>query len=136
MFYRYRKNGGQILGESIDNIYPDDTYFGCLTNPMIQVGTVAVMTSRVWTGTVIRDATAGELSNFVTAAATDDTLVRRAVAKSMLDASLVNKTLFQALLQVLLEEVNTLRALHSLSNRTLLQAVTAIKTKIDAGTYD
>jgi hypothetical protein len=42
-----------------------------------------------------------------------------------------SKRLFRALVEVLLDEINVLRAIESLPDRTIAQARTAIRGKID-----
>ena len=60
----------------------------------------------------------------------------RAVANSLYNGQQEQGQALRALVKVLLDEINTLRALHSLGDRTLAQAKTAIQGAIDAGDVD
>lgn len=63
-------------------------------------------------------------------------IVARNTAKITIDRTNANEVLLRAIVAVLIDELNTLRALHSLPPRTLSQAVTAVKNKIDSGGAD
>lgn len=137
MNFYYRKNGGEVIGQSTDYNWPttDATYYGVLVNPTTQGGT-NLGQPLIWTGTLLRNANAGEITAFVAAKDTDENLMRRKSAKDSLDSLMVQKTILRALIDALVDEINTLRAQHALAPRTLTQAINAIKNKIDAGTFD
>lgn len=56
----------------------------------------------------------------------------RVVADDAEKARYDERKIFRALVEILLDEVNTLRALHTLPDRTVAQARTAILAKIDS----
>ncbi len=68
------------------------------------------------------------------AAAVDASL--RTEAKAQMDGLHVDSLLLKAFADVLREEINSLRALHSLPPRTLVQLKNAIRNRIDDGTVD
>jgi len=61
---------------------------------------------------------------------TINTIRDKRIAKHRID----NERVLKAFAEVVMDEINILRATHSLSARTLSQLVTAIKNKINAGT--
>ena len=66
----------------------------------------------------------------------DATLTLRKRASDLLDNVRDNEALIRALAFVVLDEINLLRAEHSLADRTPAQLRTAIKAKIAAGDAD
>jgi hypothetical protein len=66
----------------------------------------------------------------------DATLTLRKRASDLLDNVNYNEALIRALAFVILDEINLLRAEHSLADRTQAQLRTAIKAKIAAGDAD
>jgi len=140
--YLYRKNGGQVLGASVDGVdsyaQMDTQFFATVDDPAIPDGG-DLIPSKIFDDTdtevAIRNADASELANFDTSEAADDLLIERRSAKDLMDAGINRKTL-RSLVEVIISELNILRALHSLPNRTLAQAVNAIKSKIDSGSND
>ena len=66
----------------------------------------------------------------------DATLTLRKRASDLLDNVRDNEALIRALAFVVLDEINLLRAEHSLADRTPAQLRTAIKAKIAAGEAD
>jgi len=130
--FLHRINGGEVLGVSTD----PNAYAG-LGNPLLAVkqsppipdGTDLVP-AKIWDGISIRDATAPEIANFVTATATDTNIEIKQTAQDLVDVEIIWRKTLKALVLTLIEEVNTLRTLHSLPDRTLAQAVASIKSKI------
>ena len=136
--YRFRKNGGQVLGASVT---PDG--FGTIapehdivTDPLTPDG-IDLAVPKFFDGvTTVRNATAPEIAAFSTHEASDENLIARSRAKDLVDVGVITRKQQRALIEVLLDEINTLRDLHALAPRTMSQAVSAIKSKIDAGTFD
>jgi len=66
----------------------------------------------------------------------DQVLTLRRKAKEALDDIQANEALIRALAFVVMDEINILRAQHSLADRTPAQLRTAIKNKITSGDAD
>lgn len=138
MIFLYRLNGGAIEGASVDNgafNAIDTTYFATVTDPATPDG-LDLSVLKIWDGLQVRNATAPEIANFATAKAADDLLIERAKAKDFFVTGSVSRKAMRALIETLIEEINTLRAQHSLAPRTTAQALVTIENKIDAGTFD
>jgi hypothetical protein len=71
-----------------------------------------------------------------TASDTAQDLSLRTGAKGYMDDLESQGLVLRALAETLIEEINTLRAEHSLAPRTLIQLKTSIKSKIDSGEVD
>ncbi len=87
------------------------------------------------TGSIV-EYTAGEKA---TQDAAEDTAAEarvRADAKDRLDGFDSQSLQLRAFADIIKDELNILRALHSLSDRTLAQLRTSIKNRIDGGTVD
>ncbi len=125
------------IDRSIRDAYDneDPTYFGTITDPTLPDGKDLAI-PKIKDGTTVRNATGPEILTFATAKSTDQTLIDRASAKDTYDLDPVAKKYLKAIVELMLDEINTLRALHSLSDRTLAQAKTAIDNKIDSGNFD
>lgn len=82
----------------------------------------------------IRNATQLEIDEIPVAEAIDKNLQERASAKALLTNS--NAKLWRALLELILSEINILRAEHSLAPRTKAQLITALENEIDSGNSD
>jgi len=107
-----------------------------LINP--DISSVLAVARRYWKviGTTVSEMNTGQ-KNAVDAAivaAADQAL--RASARGQYDGQTTAGQAFRALVKVLLDEINTLRAQHSLADRTLAQAKTAIQSAIDSGDVD
>lgn len=138
MTFLYRINGGQVLGASVDaaayaNI--DATLFGVLTNPTLLNG-ADLGVAKIWDGTRIRNATNPEITAFATAAAQDQIVSDRAIAKAWFQSNPVQRKVLRAIVSVIVDELNILRANDSLAPRTTTQAYTAVLARIDDGTVD
>ena len=136
----YRINGGEVLGATVDD--PLTVWQGLLSgdNATYYTSVTDADTSgytdgqrAIYSGGVIRDATAPEIVNFPVAQAEDENLLARLIAKDVMDASVIERKKWKALAAILIDEINTLRALHSLPDRTLAQAKTAFINKIEGG---
>ena len=139
IWFRYRKSGGYVFAMSGDAAsaasWPDDVVFGVLTDPPTLDG-VNLGVPKKWDGTDVRDATQTEIDGFPAQRDADELLIDRdQAAKSYTDDPVLRKALV-ALVKVLVDEINTLRALHSLPDRTLAQAKTAIQNAITNGDVD
>jgi hypothetical protein len=131
--YLYRINGGQVLGMSV-NSYEDSVYFANATDPLELDGR-DLQPPKIYDAGAVRIATAGEIATFTVAEAEDQNLMDREAAKGIFDSS-VTKKAFLAFLHILMDEINALRQQHSLTDRTVSQAIAAIKSRIDAGDHD
>lgn len=134
--FLFRVNGGEVLGISVDpNTYSDlaDPFLDSVVNPSTPDGENLVPT-KIWDLTNVRNATAPEIANFVVAADADQVESDKQDAQDLIELQGVFRRSFKAVILALIEEVNVLRALHSLPPRTLTQAVNSIKEKISDGT--
>lgn len=137
-YYLYRKNGGQVLGCSVDPaayLNANTDYLGVLINPPTPNGPELVPT-KIHDDGAVRNATPAEIANFEVAEAQDANLQQREQAGALFEDSPMWRKFFKNFLELLIEEFNTLRGLHSLAPRTLQQAIDVIKGKIDTGTND
>jgi len=130
-YYQYRKNGGQVLGISLDDIWSDSTYIGVYSSE-----TEYSLDSPLWCdGVSIREATQPEIDNFPIAREENDLSQKRQEAKAVLDGTDAYKTAMpraiRAFVLLVLQEINTLRALHSLPEYSVEQMKNAIKNKVD-----
>ena len=66
----------------------------------------------------------------------DATLTLRKKASDLLDKVNDSEALLRALVLVMVDEINILRAEHSLADRTAVQVRTAIKNKLNSGDAD
>lgn len=136
--FLYRINGGKVLGISTDpaaysNI--DTSFFATIDNPSVPDGEDLTI-AKIWDVTQVRNATSAEIAAFVTAESQDQVSTDRMQAKASINSLPITKKYLQAIVSLLLDEINTLRALHSLTDRTIAQAKTAIDNKIDSGNFD
>lgn len=136
--FLYRINGGQVQGASLDPTAYDnrDTQFFDIAIAVATPDGQNLVPPKIFDGTVVRNATSAEQTAFAAAEATDDNLLHRRRAKELLDTQLQMRKILRALVKVLVDEINTLRAQHALPARTNAQAFTAIQNEIDAGTFD
>ena len=136
LIFLYRTNGGQVQGESInsDAYDPLPQFFSTVTDPSTPDGTNLVP-PKIYDGTQVRSATAAEIMAFAIAEAEDDVLDARDKAKKLLIHSQTGKVL-KAIIELMVQEINTLRSQHGLSPRTRGQVINAINNAIDAGDVD
>ena len=138
--YLYRINGGEVLGMSVvleayTNV--DPAYVAVVTDPAEPDGR-DLQPLKIFDAGTIRNATAPEIANFAVAAADDQKLMDRDAAKALCTDAAVMRSVFRALIHVLIDEINILRRKQKppLADRTVAQAVAAIKSRIDTGDYD
>jgi hypothetical protein len=137
-YWRYRKNGGEVDGMADASGYwdgDDPDFFGVLADPSTPDG-ASLVPQKIWTGSVVRNATAPEIANFATAEATDDNLIHRKKANDYISVHPTTRKALKSLVKVIIAEINVLRAQHSLADRTLAQALTAIEAEIGGGDQD
>lgn len=84
----------------------------------------------------IVEMTAQEKNDLDAAIAAAADAAMRGEAKANYDGQISMGQALRALVKVLIDEINILRAQHSLPDRTLAQAKTAIQNAIDAGDVD
>jgi hypothetical protein len=136
----YRKNGGQVYGAATVNPAYDGVdapLFGTIIDPPTPDGE-DLATPKIFDGTNVRNATAGEITSFALAEAADTTLILRTLAKQRLQNDPILRKLLGALLSVILMEINRLRqnpttTFGAISHGT---AINAILTAIDSGSFD
>jgi hypothetical protein len=131
--FLFRTNGGEVLGVSVvANTYTSltDPLLDFVVNPATPDGADLATPKIFISPSTVRDATAPEIANFPVARAFDLNVTQKQEAEDLVDVQVVFRKTFKALALVLLDEINILRTLHSLPDRTLAQAVTAIKGKI------
>jgi len=134
--FLFRTNGGEVLGVSVDpNTYTSlaDPLLDFVVNPPTPDGE-NLLPPKIWDLTNVRNATAPEIANFTTARDADQVTSDKREAQDLIDVQTVFRKTNKSLINTLIREVNILRALHSLPDRTLQQAVNAIKSDIDDGT--
>ena len=130
--FLFRTNGGEVLGVSTSaatyaSLPPLLAFIDAPTTPDgADLATAKIFISP----STVRNATAPEIANFPVAEAFDLNVTQKQAAEDAVDVNIIQRKTNKALILVLIEEINTLRALHSLADRTLSQAVTAIKGKI------
>lgn len=130
--FLYRINGGEVRGVSVS-----PTAYSNLTDPFL---TIAVdpptpdgenlSIPKIWDLTSVRNATAGEITAFDVATAEDQATSDKLDAQDLIDTQIVFRKAFKALVLTLIDELNILKTIHSLPNRTLAQAISTIKDKI------
>ncbi len=133
-----RKTSGEVLGSSTDNaVYSgaDPAYFQAVLDPPVPDGQ-DLSVRKIWTGAVMRNATAPELATFAPAAAVDLNLHQRTRARDYFQSDPVLRKTLRAIAGLTTTQLNTLRALHGLAALTRAQVEQAIVDAIAAGTYD
>jgi len=136
--FKYNLSSNEVKGVTSDpNTYDNiDTNFqATIVDPATPDG-IGTVPTKIKDGAVVRNATGPEIAGFPALAAADQVLKDRTAAKDFFDLDPVTRKYLKAIVQVTLDEINTLRALHSLADRTPAQAKAAIEGKIDAGDYD
>lgn len=108
-----------------------------LTDPDISA-LDGVVPRRYWkrVGTTVVEFSAAEKTTQDTEEAAEQDLAVRTGAKAQLNGFSDVPLMLRAFADILKEEINTLRALHSLPDRTLAQLRTAIDGRIDGGSVD
>jgi hypothetical protein len=133
MWYYYRINGGQVLGASIAPAAPwaADAWCAVFESP----AAVDLGTPHWCDGATLRPATAGEVAAFPGAAAADAAAAARAEAKDLIGPAGPSNDrahrLLRALVELVRREINTLRAQHSLADRTAAQVRAALEGILD-----
>lgn len=139
MIFLYRINGKEVIAASTDlNGFNDANlaFYGIVTDPATPDG-VDLSIPKIYLNSVLRNATQTEIDAFAVARATDQNLQERDAAWDRIQGNdRIQRKAFKAFCSVLLDEINTLRAQHSLAPRTLQQGLTAIRNKLDGGTVD
>ncbi len=131
MYYLYRKNGGEVLGVSTEDVWTDSTYIG-----VFSTGAVLPLDPPLWCdGAEVREATAPEIADFAANEAEDTVAEKQALAKDVVDGTAAYKQeisrVLRALVELILEEINALRSNASLPTYSKAQLVAALKSKID-----
>jgi hypothetical protein len=138
----YRINGGEVVKISTNNqAFADrnSVYWGVLTNPVFTDGTEARDSSgnlrvlgfaKIWDGLVVRNASQGEINGFAGSEAQDDNLQDRDGAINLFQTHPRFRKMMVALADVIKDEINILRAQHSLPDRTLNQLKNAIQNRM------
>lgn len=117
----YRKNRGEILGvSSNDTSFESTRFFGVSIDPSTPDG-VDLATLKIHVSGVVRNADAGEISNFSSAITEDNALQIRVDSSGSLDKNNNFGLHARAILEVIRSEINILRAEHGLSDRTRRQ---------------
>ena len=138
--YLFRINGGQVLGVSIDAtayVGIDTSFFATVTNPPTPNGTDLAV-PKIWDGTNLRNATAGEQTSFITAATSDLNLQQRNQAVVRLQTDPIFRKALGSIVDIVVQQLNTLRAavIPPLPTITKAQAITAIVNAINSGAND
>jgi len=131
--FLYRINGGEVLGVSVTA-----ASYASITDPLLDFVDApttpdgeGLVPSKIFIApSTVRNATAPEIANFTVARDFDLNVTHKQEAEDLVDTQVVFRKTFKALALVLLDEINILRTIHALPDRTLSQAVTAIKGKI------
>ena len=139
MIFVYRTNGGEVESiEKSEDSYLDikDIFLSGVTDPVLPDGPRPDPPKIFIAPNTIRNATPAEISNFLLARNQDENLKARVDAKKLLSQDLMFRKILKSFLYVLMNEINTLRQQHGLSERTLSQLRTAIVSRIDSGDSD
>lgn len=114
---------------------PDYSTDEWLINPPSFKTLVDSVPSKYWkiVGNDISEMTAPEKAVVDAAEQSADETAQKENAKDGYNTTQAEMRLLRAIVEVLLDELNTLRTLHSLSDRTMAQARKAIRNKIDGG---
>lgn len=132
VYYKYRKNGGYLEAESTSDFGIDDTYFG--TTPQVDKVADWALGQKKWNGSSVASCTAQEITDYPSKVSEDDNAMERDASQSQLDSG--GRKALRALALLMLDEINTLRDLHGLSQYTSSQLLNAIKSKIANGDAD
>jgi len=131
--FLYRINGGEVLGVSTTAatyaVIPDPL-LAFVDAPSTPDGEDLAIPKIFITPSTVRNASSPEAINFAVARAFDLNVTHKQEAEDLVDSQVVFRKAFKALALVLIDEINVLRTIHSLPDRTLSQAVTSIKGKI------
>lgn len=159
-FFIYRINGGEVDRASQHshngNLAP---FFAEVQDPSTPDGTDLAV-KKIFTGGVVRNATAQEITGFVTAKAQDDATQAHSLSEVLFNLNNLNGVALKAIAAVVIDELNTLRqwiaafkvevaaatnlanlqsrvaSLPNMPDRTAAQARTAIKNAINSGAND
>ena len=121
--------GSQVAGAFV----PDSDV---VVNP--DLSALVAVPRRYWkhvSGSILEYTTGEKSTQDAAEAAAEDTNLRSG-AKAQMDGLETHSLFMRAFADILREEINTLRTLHSLADRTLAQLKTAIKNRVDDGTVD
>ena len=108
-FYLYRVNGGEVIGMSIESYGSLPAQFAELENPTETDGP-GLSPPKIRIASEIRNATAGEITAFAAAELADETAATITLHKTHLDDASFRAPLVRALAELVLDEVNLLRA--------------------------
>ncbi len=136
--FLYKKTSNQAVKLSSDpNAFDnfDPVFFDTITDPTLPNGADLAI-PKIKQGTTIQNATGTEILGFPVHDAADQVLMDRTSAINSYDLDPITKKVLKAIVQLMLDEINTLRAQHSLGERTPAQAKAAIEGMINAGDYD
>jgi hypothetical protein len=131
MYYRYRKNGGEVLGKSVEDVWQDSTYIGVFSTEVD-----LDLSSSLWCGgSGIRVATQEEINAFPSKKAEDTLAEQISSAKDVVDGGNQHKAgvprMLRGFVSLMLQEINLLRVNAGLPERTAAQLKDALKTKLD-----
>ena len=129
--FLFRINGGEVTGASTSAAgFGDITaFFDTIDNPTLPDG-IDLRVPKIKVGTTVRNATDREITSFRTDVIADRNSEDKQTAQDFIDVEIVWRKTLRALVLVLIEEINALRTLHELPDRTLSQVVKEIKLKI------
>jgi hypothetical protein len=134
VYYTFVKQASvqYVVGESVNNPGIDTDFYGTTA----QVEQVADWGNgkKKWNGSSVVACTEQEESDYAANMISQENLIDREGAKSRLDAG-GNKAL-RALAELVLSEINLLRAEHAMPARTRAQLKTAMENALDSGDAD
>ena len=136
--YIYRTNGGFVKGMSISaDAYAtiDTDLFAIVTDPPAPDGDDLVP-QKIFDAGTIRNATPAEITGFDTKLAEDETLEHRRAAKAQLDGQPTFRKINRALITVINDELNLLRAKVAIPDKTPREMLDAVKAEISSGRHD
>jgi hypothetical protein len=149
MWFLYRLNGGQVIGATVNSDgfgYIDSRFFGVCVDPLTPDGKDLAVPKIFDSGAnSVRNATSAEIANFLVAEQADEVILARYNAQAFADEQPVSRKVIRAIVQIMVDEINTLRAAirqahpaqaSNLPDRTLEQAKTAMLNIINGGTVD
>ena len=128
-YFLYRLNGGYVESASTSAISGYDAAIFAVANNPTAVDGEDIGVRKVFDGSVVRNSTGTENSNYTIKVSEDSVAAGKEASKAGLDLM----PLVRGTLDSIRKEINVLRSLHGLSDHDLEHYVSDGKNSIDAG---
>lgn len=130
--YLYRINGGEVLATST-SAFSTSTYLGSF-QPVSSPDGTTLSPAKIKDGTALRNATAGEITNFSIYETQDLIAQLKIDRKAFFDSRNDLDVAFRGLMLAVRDEINTIRAVGAVGLASISEAtwVSNVKAKIDA----